>query len=95
MLTACPVGGIALLDKGEADDKIIAVLEEYAVYGSYREIGELPEDILSRIKHYFLSYKSYPDSDDPVCRVLSHYDRGRAYQVIRASRQDYKEKFVR
>ncbi len=95
MLTARPVGGIALLDKGEADDKIIAVLEDDAVYGSCREIGELPEGILSRIKHYFLSYKSYPDSEDPVCRVLSLYGRERAYQVIRASREDYQKKFAR
>jgi len=94
MLTARPVGGIALLDKGEADDKIIAVLEDDAVYGSYRDMEELPEGILSRIEHYFLSYKAYPDSEDPVCRVLSLYDRERAHQVIRASREDYQKKFV-
>ena len=94
MLTARPIGGIALLDKGEADDKIIAVLKDDAVYGDYKKINDLPEDILSRIKHYFLSYKSYPDTDNPVCEVLSIYDKERAQEVIKASREDYKNNFA-
>ncbi len=57
MMTAKPIGGLALLDRGEADDKIISVLEDDSVYSEIDDISELPWAILQRIQHYFLSYK--------------------------------------
>lgn len=93
LMTAKPIGGLALLDKGEADDKIISVLEDDSVYGEIDDITELPTGILQRIQHYFLSYKKAPDSEEPVCRILTTYGRDHAYQVIEKSRLDYQHKF--
>ena len=58
ILKARPIGGFCLIDGGEADDKIIAVLKGDKVFEQYREIGELPKGILERFEHYFLTYKS-------------------------------------
>ncbi|HEY4595776.1 MAG TPA: inorganic pyrophosphatase, partial [Thermoanaerobaculia bacterium] len=54
LLQAVPVGGLRLIDRGQADDKIIAVLKGDAVYGHCQEIGDLPGALIERLKHYFL-----------------------------------------
>ena len=89
LMTARPLGGLGLLDRGEADDKLIAVLQNDAVYGQYESLRELPEGIVTRIKHYFLSYKTGPDADKPKCTVETMYGREKAYEIIEASRKDY------
>ena len=93
LMTAKPIGGLALLDRGEADDKIISVLEDDSVYNEINDISELPKGILQRIQHYFLSYKKAPDSEEPVCRILTTYGRDHAHQVIEKSKLDYQNKF--
>ena len=60
LLQAIPIGGFQMIDKGEADDKIIAVLVEDQVYGHIRDISELPTAEVNRLLHYFLSYKNLP-----------------------------------
>ena len=42
LLRAVVVGGLKIIDRGEADDKIIAVLEGDYVWGESREIDQLP-----------------------------------------------------
>ena len=54
------VGGLQLLDRGEADDKIIAVLEDDFVWGEVTDIGELPPILVERLQHYFTTYKLVP-----------------------------------
>ncbi len=90
LMTARPLGGFGLLDRGEADDKLIAVLQNDAVYGQYESLQDLPGGIVTRIKHYFLSYKTGPDADKPKCTVETTYGPEKAYDIINASRKDYK-----
>ena len=52
-----PIGGFRMLDKNEADDKIIAVLKHDATYSIYNDISELPHVVIDRLRHYFLTYK--------------------------------------
>ncbi len=89
LMSARPLGGLGLLDRGEADDKLIAVLQDDAVYGKYKTLSDLPAGIVTRIKHYFLSYKTGPDAKKPKCTVETMYEREKAYEIIEASRQDY------
>ncbi len=42
IVRARPIGGLRLLDHDQADDKIIAVLKNDAVYGHLTDIDELP-----------------------------------------------------
>lgn len=90
ILKARPIGGLCLIDKGEADDKVIAVLKGDMVFERYLEIEELPVGILKRIEHYFLTYKSLPD-DPNVCEIAGSYGRESAYMVIRTAMLDYQE----
>jgi inorganic pyrophosphatase len=94
LVQAIPIGGFRMIDKNEADDKIIAVLKNDAVYGKYTDISQLPESIVNRLKHYFLTYKDLPDSDkDRVVEIAAVYGREEALEVIRQSGIDYNNRF--
>jgi inorganic pyrophosphatase len=93
LLTAVPIGGLSMLDGGEADDKIIAVVKEDAVYGSLSNINQCPLALIQRLEHYFLTYKSAPGSIHHKVEITSVYGREDALNVIRASHMDYRVKF--
>lgn len=90
LLQAIPIGGLCLLDKGEADDKIIAVLVDDPIYQKFADISELPDAILTRLKHYFLTYKSLPDEKNAI-EISNVYGREDAHEVIRKSMMDYRD----
>jgi inorganic pyrophosphatase len=88
---AIPIGGLRLIDKGEADDKIIAVLKNDPIYGHLKDISDCPAPILERIRHYFLTYKNIPGESTAICEIDEVYSVEMAHEVIKASREDYKE----
>ena len=86
------VGGLQMIDHGDADDKIIAVLDNDFVYGAAREIGDLPTVLVERLRHYFETYKWVPER--PTNVSIEHvYGREHAGEVVRAAMQDYVEAF--
>ncbi len=93
LLQSRPIGGFRMLDGNEADDKIVAVLQDDAVYGKIREIDECPARIINRLKHYFLTYKNVPGEKPYLCEITHIYGRDEAYEVIQRSRRDYRESF--
>ncbi len=93
MLQAIPIGGLRLIDKGEADDKIIAIMKDDEVYGSWKDITDCTEAVINRLKHYFLTYKNLP-GEKPTCEITHVYGREEAYEVIKRSMEDYKNKFL-
>ena len=92
LVQAIPIGGLKMLDDNEADDKIIAVLLQDSTYTRYTDLLELPESIITRLKHYFLTYKLAPGSTQPVDIPLI-YGKKEALEVIEASRRDYGKNF--
>jgi inorganic pyrophosphatase len=56
------VGGLAVVDNGQADDKIIGVVDNDYVYGSARELADLPPALVERLRHYFETYKWVPET---------------------------------
>ncbi|HEY2293332.1 MAG TPA: inorganic pyrophosphatase [Thermoanaerobaculia bacterium] len=93
LLQAVPLGGLRLIDRGQADDKIVAVLKGDAAYGHCTEIHDLPEPLIERLKHYFLTYKLPPGvARDPV-QIPRVYGAAEAREVIERSRADYRERF--
>ncbi len=92
LVDARVVGGLPMIDGGEADDKILAVLESDQVWGHISDIGGVPRALLERIVHYFATYKFLPDAPDKVT-VGEPYGRAHAEEVIRASLEDYEELF--
>ena len=86
-----PIGGIRLLDHDQADDKIIAVLKDDAVYGHITDIEQLPMEISRRLVHYFTTYKDIPGDSKKRMNFISLYNAKVAKDVIKASLEDYNE----
>jgi inorganic pyrophosphatase len=92
-LNARPIGGLRMIDGQQADDKIIAVLESDLAYGHIESIAAVPEGLVDRLKHYFLSYKQFPGDAPKKVSIADVYDREEALEVIRRSLRDYGKKF--
>ncbi len=92
LMEAIPIGGFKMIDKGEADDKIVAVMKGDHAFGHFRDITELPQAEVKRLMHYFLTYKNLPD-EPAKCRIEEVYGADHAKQVIVASQKDYANKF--
>jgi inorganic pyrophosphatase len=88
LIKAKVIGGLTMLDGGEADDKIVAVLASDFVWGEVDDLGQLPGVLVERLRHYFSTYKLLPDTA-PL--PITPYDKARAHQVITAAMLDYHE----
>ena len=93
VVTCRVVGGLQMIDDGEADDKIIAVLEQDAVWGEANDIDEIPAALVERLRHYFMTYKLKGDEDKTMIEIRSIYGREHAEKVIQASIDDYEEAY--
>ncbi len=93
ILQAIPIGGIRLIDKGEADDKIIAILKGDEVYNSWKDLADCPASLINRLRHYFLTYKNITGDGAPTCEIAGIYGREEAMEVIRASMKDYQDNY--
>lgn len=93
MLSALPIGGFRLIDGDQADDKIIAVLKGDIIYERFRDISECPENLVERLRHYFLTYKDTPDRVNSRVQITHIYGVEEAYEVVRLSQEDYQAKF--
>jgi len=89
LVRAIPIGGLRMIDGNEADDKIIAVLSGDAVYGGWATIEECPEQVVERLRHYFLTYKQVPGREQAKVEITHVYGREEAHEVIARSRRDY------
>ena len=86
------VGGLQMVDGGEADDKIIGVLVNDFIYGSAREVTDLPHVLIERLEHYFLTYKFVP-GQPAKASIERIYGQKHALRVVRAALADYRELF--
>lgn len=93
IIEAKPVGGFRLFDRDEVDDKIIAVMASDEIYSKYNDISELPESIVKRLKHYFLTYKNLPEHAQ-LCEITHIYSKTEAHEVINKSLVDYKSEII-
>ncbi len=93
ILSARVIGGLHMIDHGEADDKIISVLENDTYYKDINSVHDLPPVLIERLRHYFSTYKLIPCQDQNDVFVERIYDTDHAYTVIKASQKDYEEMF--
>jgi len=93
LVEAKPIGGFRMIDGNEADDKIIAVLNQDAVYGEYKDISDCPTLVIDRLMHYFLTYKDMP-GNKRKCEITHVYGIEEAHDLIRRSMEDYRDKFA-
>lgn len=92
LLDARPVGVMRMLDDGEADDKIIAVLSNDPIWTRAADISDIPEILIERIRHYFMTYKLRPGKENAVTIDLVEGVE-KAQQIITAAMADYEEEF--
>jgi inorganic pyrophosphatase len=94
VLNARVVGGLQMVDGGEADDKIIAVLEDDPVWSDARDIDQIPTILVERLRHYFLTYKEIDPSDSKgAVKIEKVFNAAHARAVIEASMRDYQTEF--
>jgi inorganic pyrophosphatase len=92
ILSARVVGVIQAIDGGEADDKIIGVLENDPFWRDVENVSDLPKVLVNRLEHYFSTYKLIPGgasqmSIEEVC------NREHALRVVEAAIADYDETY--
>lgn len=91
-MTARVVGGFQILDQGEADDKVVAVLSRDPVWGEVAEMAELPLALVDRLAHYFETYKELRDQPD-VITLQERYGAEHASRLIEAAQRDYQKHY--
>jgi inorganic pyrophosphatase len=92
ILNARVVGGLQMIDNGEADDKIIAVLENDNVWGEAQDLSDLPQILVERLRHYFSTYKLVPGEESRIS-IDAIYGREHALNVVEAALEDYDEEY--
>jgi inorganic pyrophosphatase len=90
LVPARVIGGLQLIDRDEADDKIIAVLQGDYVWGDAKDLADVPKVLIERLEHYFATYKLVPG--EPVkIRVSGSYGYDHAAAVVQAAIEDYRD----
>jgi inorganic pyrophosphatase len=92
IVSARVIGGIQMEDKGEADDKIIAVLDNDPFWKTAKDIDDIPPALLERLRHYFATYKLVPGEPSEV-HIEKIYNKAHAFKVIKAAIEDYTEEY--
>jgi inorganic pyrophosphatase len=91
-IDARPVGVLKMLDRGEPDDKILAVPCNDPFHNEYFDIADLPQHYLKEVEHFFHIYK---DLEGKRMQIIGWEKSDVAMQVIQESIDRYTEKFLR
>ena len=57
VIEARPVAIFHMLDRGDPDDKILAVPATDPIFEDYHDINDVPKHFLNEIAHFFQTYK--------------------------------------
>lgn len=84
------IGVMQMIDRGEADDKIIAVADDDPSVSHIQDVRDLPEYFRQELKHFFENYKSLENKKVVVDEFQS---REKAYEIIQKSVSLYKNTY--
>jgi inorganic pyrophosphatase len=84
------IGVMRMVDRGEADDKIIAVAEQDASVSHINDVSELPDFFRVELKHFFENYKTLENKKVVVDEFLG---KDHAFPIIKQSIQYYNQTF--
>jgi inorganic pyrophosphatase len=90
MIPSRVIGVMRMIDRGEADDKIIAVAEQDASVSHIQDVSELPDFFRVELKHFFENYKALENKKVVVDDFLGKRD---AFDIVDKSIKLYKETF--
>lgn len=80
LVEARPVAVLDMVDKGELDEKILAVSAQSPKFAGVRRKEDLPEHTLHEVEHFFTVYKQL---EHKKTEIRGWDKRERAYEVIR------------
>lgn len=63
VIQARPLGVYHLIDRGQVDDKILAVPEHDPLYNEYRALEDVPPHFLREMAHFFNVYKDLESAE--------------------------------
>ena len=87
-----PLGVLKMLDRGEPDDKIIAVPSHDPFYHDFFDIADLSQHYLKEVEHFFHIYK---DLEGRRVEIVGWEKSEVAIKVILDSMERYEEKYLR
>jgi inorganic pyrophosphatase len=90
-IDARPIGLLRMLDRGEPDDKVLAVPSHDPFHQDYHDIGHIPQHYLKEVEHFFHIYK---DLEGKRVQILGWENADSARVVIGESIQRYAEKYL-
>ncbi len=63
-----------------------------AVYNNFRDISDIPNAVIDRLRHYFLTYKDLPGNKRD-CEITHDYNATEAKEIIKQAINDYRDRF--
>lgn len=90
VIEARPIGIFHMTDRGDPDDKILAVPATDPMFNDYLDLKDTPRHFLDEVAHFFETYKQLQGIE---VTTQGWEDAAAAHEVIRQSIQRYKEKF--
>lgn len=90
VIEARPVAMLRLVDRGENDDKVLAVPASDPHYDDYHDLEDLPKHIPKAVEHFFLVYKQLQNA---TVESMGWVGADEARKAIQFSLDFYHEKF--
>ena len=90
-IDARPIGVLMMRDRGEPDDKILAVPSNDPYYGEYFDIADIPQHYLKEVEHFFHIYK---DLEGRRVQTVGWEKSEKAMRVIMDSITRYAETYL-
>jgi inorganic pyrophosphatase len=90
-IDARPIGALRMLDRGEPDDKVLAVPANDPFYSEYFDIADIPQHYLKEVEHFFYIYK---DLEGKRVQTVGWEKSEVAMRLITDAIARYAEKFL-
>ncbi len=91
-IDARPIGVLMMRDRGEPDDKILAVPSKDPYYAEYFDIADIPQHFLKEVEHFFHIYK---DLEGKRVTIVGWQKSEVAMQMIVRSIERYAERYLK
>lgn len=85
-----PLGVFRMLDRDQADDKVLAVPASDPLYNEYRELDDVPPHFLKEVSHFFTVYK---DLEGVRVKPIGWAPRPEALEAIEHAMAFYRREF--
>jgi inorganic pyrophosphatase len=90
VIEARPIGIFHMLDRGDPDEKILAVPSTDPLFADYNDLTDVPKHFLTEVAHFFQTYKQLQGIQ---VTPKGWENAEKAREVILQSIARYKEKF--